>query len=49
MKPEATMMTDDMSSYNVIGHKDHQVVTHSAGEYVRGEAHTNIVEGFLVC
>jgi len=25
----------------------HETVTHSAGEYVRGEAHTNTIEGFF--
>jgi hypothetical protein len=30
-------------------HKDfaHQTVNHGAGEYVRGEAHTNTVEGYF--
>jgi hypothetical protein len=26
---------------------DHQAVNHSKGEYVRGDAHTNTIEGFF--
>lgn len=43
------IMTDEMSSYKGIG-KDfssHNTVTHSAGEYVRGNVHTNTIEGFF--
>ena len=28
------------------GYEDHETVDHSKGEYVRGEAHTNNLEGF---
>lgn len=40
------LMTDDAGQYRHM-HKDfaHEVVNHGAGEYVRGEAHTNTVEG----
>ncbi len=47
MDPKATMMTDDFISYRHVGHADHQTVNHSTGEYVRGNAHTNTVEGFF--
>ena len=42
-------MTDDARMYKKIAKQfaDHQSVNHSAGEYVRGNAHTNTVEGFF--
>jgi len=42
------LMTDDAGQYRHM-HRDfdHEVVNHSAGEYVRGEAHTNTVEGYF--
>ena len=42
------LMTDDAGQYRYM-HRDfdHQVVNHSAGEYVRGEAHTNTVESYF--
>lgn len=43
------LMTDEHPSYTSIGRSfqgGHQVVTHSRGEYVRGDATTNTVEGF---
>jgi transposase-like protein len=45
---EASMMTDELQAYKVIGREfaSHESVAHSKGEYVRGEAHTNTVEGF---
>jgi transposase len=47
--PEGSrVMTDDWSSYRSLsswGYK-HEVVNHSAKEYVRGDAHTNEIEGF---
>jgi transposase-like protein len=45
----ARLMTDDASQYEKVGKTflDHQTVNHSAGEYVRGYAHTNTVEGFF--
>ncbi len=45
---QSAIMTDEMSSYRGIGAEfagGHQVVTHSAKEYVRGDAHTNTAEG----
>jgi transposase-like protein len=46
---DATIMTDELPSYRgaAVNFADHQKVTHGAGEYVRGEAHTNTVEGFF--
>ena len=43
--PRATICTDESKSY--IGMDfDHEAVNHSAGEYVRGQAHTNGMELF---
>ena len=41
------IMTDDWSAYQGIGDDDttHETVNHSAKEYVRGDVHTNTVEG----
>lgn len=46
----ATMMTDELSAYKSVAadaDRKHITVTHSKDEYVRGEAHTNTVEGFF--
>jgi len=48
VKPESTLMTDDFGSYhyaNEAGFK-HHTITHSYQEYVRGNVHTNSIEGF---
>lgn len=48
VSPDATLMTDAYQVYREPG-KDfaaHEVVDHGKGEYVRGDAHTNTVEGF---
>jgi transposase-like protein len=45
---EAQLMTDELAAYRLIG-KDfltHDTVNHSADEYVRGDVHTNTVEGY---
>lgn len=46
---EACLMTDEAGHYPRQGleYADHQVVNHSAEEYVRGEAHTNTAEGYF--
>ncbi len=47
---EAThLMTDDARQYIPLGKKfaAHDVVKHSIGEYVRGGAHTNTIEGYF--
>jgi transposase-like protein len=43
---EAMMMTDDFPAYNGLVAK-HETVNHSRGQYKRGNAHTNTVEGFF--
>jgi transposase-like protein len=49
VSPDATLMTDDARLYRKIAKAfaDHQAVNHSKGEYVRGNAHTNTIEGFF--
>jgi ISXO2-like transposase domain len=44
---EANLMTDESHLYMTVGWEfaTHHTVTHSHGEYVRGIAHTNTVEG----
>ncbi len=46
---EARVMTDDAGYYNWLGDSfaEHGVVAHSKGEYVRGDVHTNTLEGFF--
>lgn len=46
---DAHLMTDEASMYTAVGKEfaSHNVVTHSSGEYVRGKAHTNTIEGFF--
>jgi transposase-like protein len=44
------IMTDEWAAYRGIGREfagGHEVVTHSAGEYARGDAHTNTAESFF--
>lgn len=45
---DSTIMTDELRSYSRIavnGYK-HETVKHGKGEYVRGQIHTNRIEGF---
>ena len=46
---EANLMTDELKLYKPIGKEfaSHETVKHSAKEYVRGNAHTNTIEGFF--
>lgn len=46
---EARLMTDEASAYTKLGREfsAHGVVRHNKGEYVRGDAHTNTIEGFF--
>jgi transposase-like protein len=46
---EAHLMTDESRLYTTVGgdFATHHTVTHSHGEYVRGIAHTNTVEGYF--
>jgi transposase-like protein len=48
VSPEAKLMTDELQAYKVIGRDfaSHETVAHSKDEYVRGEVHSNTVEGF---
>jgi len=42
------LYTDDSGAYRYLdAHFNHEVVNHSADEYVRGKAHTNTVEGYF--
>jgi len=42
-------MTDGEGQYRLVApmFQSHDVVNHGAGEYVRGDAHTNTVEGYF--
>jgi hypothetical protein len=44
---ETKLMTDESSIYTKVGREfaSHEVVNHSHKEYVRGESHTNTIEG----
>lgn len=46
---EARLMTDEFSTYTVVGREfaQHGVVCHMLGEYGKGDIHTNTIEGFL--
>jgi transposase-like protein len=46
---ESRLMTDEASVYKTLGQRfiTHDVVNHSAEEYVKGDRHTNTVEGFF--
>lgn len=48
VKPGSTVSTDEWKGYNLLTKDgfEHLTVHHKAGEYVRGEAHTNNVESF---
>ncbi len=49
VRPSAVLMTDEFPAYDQAGKEQaaHERVCHSRGEYVRGESHTNTVEGFF--
>jgi len=49
MSKEAHLMTDDAGQYRILGpvSASHEAVAHSRGEYARGTAHTNTVEGYF--
>ena len=46
---DSNLMTDEWRAYTYIGHNfaSHGTVTHREKEYVRGDIHTNTVEGFF--
>lgn len=47
VNPDSIIFTDDWASYKPLARHyiDHKIVNHSAGEYVRGDAYTNTIEG----
>jgi transposase-like protein len=47
--PSAHLMADDWKAYRRPGKRfaSHSIVNHTAGEYARGNAHTNTAEGFF--
>ena len=49
VRAASTLMTDDAGQYRPIGREfaDHQTVNHGIEEYVRGEWHSNTVEGYF--
>jgi transposase-like protein len=46
---KSMLVTDDAGQYRLIGPEfaSHEVVNHGANEYVRGDAHTNTIEGYF--
>ena len=46
---QTRLMTDEAGQYKILGamFKSHESVTHGSGEYVRGDVHTNTVEGYF--
>lgn len=46
---EATVYTDEARQYSNLGHifADHDFTTHKKGQYVRGNVHTNTIEGYF--
>jgi transposase-like protein len=49
VSPASRLMTDESGLYMAIGaeYADHQAVNHSQDEYVRGEAHTQTIDGYF--
>jgi len=48
--PGSTVYTDELNSYNTVGHDKryrHRTINHRSRVYVRGDIHTNSVEGFF--
>lgn len=48
VKPDSKLMTDTAAYYKrgKLGTDEHHMVNHMAGEYVRGDVHTNTLEGY---
>lgn len=49
VNPTSIMFTDDWGAYKPISQRflAHKVINHSEGIYVRGDVHTNTIEGFF--
>lgn len=49
VNPDSILFTDDWASYKPLRRTyiDHKVINHSAGEWVRGDTHTNTIEGWF--
>ncbi len=49
IKPDSTYMTDEARQHKLMGgmFDAHKTVEHKRKEYVRGDAHTNTIEGFF--
>jgi transposase-like protein len=49
LKADTSLMTDDAGQWRVVGREypRHEVVNHGIGEYVRGDAYTNTIEGYF--
>lgn len=47
--PQSRLMTDEATLYKAIGREfiTHDAVNHGKGEYVRGDRHTNTIEGYF--
>jgi len=46
VKPGSRIVTDKAHAFNLCDLYSHEAVDHSAKEWVRGDAHTNTIEGF---
>jgi transposase-like protein len=50
VRPSARLITDEASTYKIVAEDAclrHETVAHGKDEYVRGDVHTNTVEGFF--
>ncbi len=49
LKGKTVVVTDEGSAMKLVGSEfeNHESVNHSIGEYVRGDAHTNTIEGYF--
>jgi transposase-like protein len=50
VKPNARLVTDEAATYKIVAEDAsmrHETVAHRKEEYVRGDVHTNTVEGFF--
>jgi transposase-like protein len=50
VQQEARIVTDELSAYTGVGNEftgGHETVKHGAGEYARGDVHTNTVESYF--